>query len=291
MIEYIFTTQLIQIDSFTMADTTITDVETGVDAVQETLSFPVYMIYSRWSLKKMDRFLDDYGGAGFLRIVFGKDDKETDRSIAIMSEDVYNALCEDGYGGDQKDNGSRGRQFRVVPFKLNESSFPGEGRSRTLFVPAPKVLADDEDWMLEKVKEKFRYLEEWGVLPADSWNVSAPLKSRENGGVRGGCFITFKRDVELERIAMARIVLTDTYWPVYDEEERAVFRCYWARERKERKPEEKAKTQVKEKKSPEEAQKEKKKEVKRRRVEWAVKDAKPVKKAPVVPEAVQPTLQ
>lgn len=279
-----------------MADTTITDVEVGAQDAQveqevQALSFPVYMIYSRWSLKRMDRFMDDYGGAGFIRIIFGKDDKETDRSIAIMPKETYTALCEDGYGGDRKEDSSRGRHFRATPFRLNESSFPGEGRSRTLFVPVPKVLGEDDEWVVETIKEKFRNLEEWDILRPDSWSVNAPLKSREKGGVRGGCFITFKREVELERIAMARIILTDTYWPVYDEEEdRSVFRCYWARDRKEREPvvKSQAKGTGKEAKTAAEV----KKEEKRRRVQWVVKDAKPaVKKAPTVPVSPQPELQ
>lgn len=282
-----------------MADTTITDGKTGDHAEQkqssEAVDFPVYMVYSRWSLHKLDTFLQNYGSVGFLRVVFGPNDEETDRTIAILTPDVYEKLCEDGYGDEQhvsKDKRSYGHGCRVIPFKLNDSSYPGEGRNKTLFVPVPKDISSDDTWANSVVHDKLIHLSEWGIIPANSWSINVPLNSREKGGVRGGCFVSFMRNVSLERIAMTRILLTDTYWPPHgsDEDDRAVFRCYWARDR-ERKPVAAASKPVAGKPSSPEDVKKAKEEKKKRAIQHLVKKAQPVaKKAPTVPSAVQPVL-
>ena len=273
-----------------------------VAEVQTQIDFPVYMIYSRWSLNTLDEFLINYGGAGFLRIVFGKEDKETDRTIAILTKNTYDSLCDAGYGENKREDRSYGQGFRVTPFLLNENSYPGEGRNKTLFVPVPKVLGGDDSWVTDAVTEKLQHLAEWDIVPASSWSVKVPLKSREQGGVRGGCFISFKRDVPLERIAMTRVLLTDTYWP--DSEavtERSIFRCFWARDRESRDDrEEKGDRQhddgaAETRKSPEDAKKAKEKaqeEKKRRAIQKFAKKARPVqaKKAPILPVATQPVL-
>lgn len=283
-----------------MADTTTNDGKNGAEPKQE-ITFPVYMIYSGWSLAQMDRHIEQYGGAGLLRIVFGKDDKETNRTIAVLAPETYAALCDDGYGGEERrEDRQYGRGFRIISFKLNDNSYPGEGRNKTLFVPVPKVLGDDETWVMDKICDKLVHLSEWGIIPKDSWNLNLPLRSREEGGVKGGCFISFSRDVPLDRIAMTRILLTDTYWPEQAErdEKRAVFRCFWARDRRAanddgddvvpaegaEKKEGKAVPQ-----SPEDVKKVRE-EKKRRAIQNVAKHARPAgKKAPIVPIAQQPT--
>jgi hypothetical protein len=227
-----------------MADTTnVGAAEVQTEGKKVEIEFPVYMIYSKWSLANMDRFIGQYGGVGFLRIVFGKDDKETDRTIAVLSKETFDVLTKDGYGDTKPDERAYGRGFRVTPFKLNDNSFPGEGRNITLFVPVPKTLGGDDTWVFDRVTEKLKHLAEWGIIDEGSWSVNIPLKSREEGGVRGGCFISFKRDYALERIAMTRILLTDTYWPAsegqgQEQEKRSIFHCYWAREREQREQDE-----------------------------------------------------
>jgi hypothetical protein len=274
-----------------MADTTT--VVSGAGA-QEQCSFPVYMIYSKWSLQQMDTFLKDYGDVGFLRIVYDNDGKETDRTIAIIPHDAYEALCDEGYGDTKQGGRAYGRGFRITPYVLRDNNFPGEGRTRTLFVPVPKTLGGDDSQVIAAVVDKLTHLSEWGIVEDHSWSVNVPLKSREKGGVRGGCFVSFKRDVPTDRIAMVRVLLTDTYWPEQaDSEERSVFRCFWARDRKER-PEKTEKTETSEKKGDSEEVKKTREEKKKAAIQKVVKKARPAKtpqkKAPVVPITPQPTL-
>lgn len=270
-----------------MAATTVVN---GADAkelqAQEQCPFPVYLIYSKWSLSQMDTFLKDFGDVGFLRIMYDNDGKETDRTIAILPSSTYDALCEEGYGDAKQGTRTYGRGFRLSPFLLKDSSFPGEGRTKTLFVPVPKTLGDDDSQVIASVVDKLKHLAEWGIIEENSWLVNVPLKSREKGGVRGGCFISFKRETPLERIAMVRILLTDTYWPEQEwSEERAVFRCFWKRaDRIDR-------GDKSEKPSADQVQKDNN-EKKRDAIRKVVGKARPVqKKAPVVPITAQPVLK
>lgn len=274
-----------------MADTLVDSVvETQEVSTQETPVFPVYLVHSRWSLTKLDAFLSDFGDVGYLRIVYDNAGSETDRTIAVLPQATFDELCNEGY-----DRRQYGKGFVISPFLLKDNNFPGEGRTKTLFVPVPKNLSADDETVVNTITDKLKHLAEWGIVPVESWSVNAPLKSREKGGIRGGCFISFKRDVPLECLAMVRVLLTDTYWPEYGvEEERAVFRCFWARDRKDRT---KGPKGDKGALDPEQDQqlKEARETRKREAIQKVVKKAKPVKgqrkKAPTVPVAVQPTLK
>jgi len=72
-----------------------------------------------------------------------------------------------------------------------------------------------------------------GFNQNDSWKIDFPLKSREYGIGKGGCFVSFKNETPVQNIAMVRVLLTSTYWPEHDEtEKRHFFTCYWARDKK-----------------------------------------------------------
>ena len=262
----------------------------------EKRKFPVYLIRSRWSLSSIDTYLDTYGGAGFLRIIYDSEGRETDRTIAILSEKVYDALVENG-----DDQQKYGKGFSVSPFLLRDNNFPGEGYTNNLFVPVPEELSSDDEAVITTISDKLQHLSDWDILPGDSWSINPLLKSREKGGIKGGCFISFKRDVPNECRAMVRILITDTYWP-----ESAlgsvdtVFRCLWARARKSNfGPKDKKKETGPKDKKKETGPKEEKKEAgpKEKKKETGPKDKKPEqpkrtqKKALVVPIGVQPSLK
>lgn len=199
------------------------------------ISFPVYIIFSRWSLPEIDSFLKDYGEAGFLRVVYDNSGKETDRTLAILPDDVYQSLCNNGYG--ESNDKRSGRGFCIKPFVLRDNSFPPAGRSEVLFVPLPKQTEYEKSFIVDTVNDKLTHLSEWDIIPDNSWNINVPLQSREKGGVKNGCFVSFNKDVSLARISMVRNLLNDTYWPNENvDENRPIFQCFWARVRKQRVP-------------------------------------------------------
>lgn len=225
--------------------------------VSSNKKFPVYVAFSRWSLSHLDSFLSKYGPVGFLRIVYemsknGQGPKETDRNIVIISDETYNKLCAAGYYNDG--NYDAGREFKIAPFVLNDNNYPGPGRLQSLFVPVPQIWMTSDPAVSEVISNKLKHLASWGILPKDSWKITVPVRSRATGGVKGGCYINFDKDVTLPEIAMARVVLTDTNWPDYPPStsagksivgtgtkgkfvkavipvERSIFRCFWTRTR------------------------------------------------------------
>ena len=159
---------------------------------------------------------------------------------------MYDELCEKGYGENiEVDKKSRfyGKGFRITPFSMKDNNYPGEGFTKNIFIPVPKYLENDDAGVISAVNDKLKHLSEWDIIPNKSWAINVPIKSREKGGVTGGCFILFEHNISIEKIAMVRILLTDTYWPdqlgqlpvilsINLEQERSSFRCFWARDRK-----------------------------------------------------------
>lgn len=192
-------------------------------------TFPVYIIYSRWSLEKIEKFLVSHGEVGFLRVVYDSHNRETERTIGIISLETYQKLCDLKYNIREY-----GKGLVIQLFTLKPSHYPGEGRTKTLFVPVPNILANNDQLVLDTINDKLKHLAEWGIIPDNSWSLNLPLESREKGGVKGGCFISFKAEVSLDNITVVRILLTDTYWPTSLEDpnkDRSIFQCFWARAR------------------------------------------------------------
>lgn len=193
-----------------------------------TNEFPVFMIRSKQSLQALDEALSVYGDVGYLRVVYDGEGNETDRSIAVLSFDTFEALCADGF-----DVYSRAHDMVVSQFALLKNHLPGPGRLNSLFVSVPKDAAFTEAFVRGSVVDKLHHLATWNIIPEGSWKITIPLKSREHGGVRGGCFISFAADVNPLAVAMLRLLLTDTYWPEHAEGcDREVFKCFWTRDRK-----------------------------------------------------------
>ncbi|MCJ7636035.1 MAG: hypothetical protein MUO21_00945, partial [Nitrososphaeraceae archaeon] len=99
--------------------------------------------------------------------------------------------------------------------------------------PVPEKFKEADDQVVEVINAKLSHLARNGIIPDNSWNIKIPLRSREKGGVRSGCFISFLKElnVPIERIAMTRVLLSDTEWPRVDDEKYRI-RCAWGRDRK-----------------------------------------------------------
>jgi len=199
------------------------------------VTFPVYMIYSKWSLTQIDNFLKEFGEAEYLRIVYDNKHIETNRTIAILSDEVYKKLCDAGFN-ESKNNG-----FKIKPYIVKE--IDNSIAVRTLFVPVPKEFCNLRDKVKDIISKKIINLSHLGIINESDWNINIPINTREKGDIKKGCYISFNDNVELERISLIRILLTDTYWPeiltldsllskTSDSGERKIFRCLWERKNK-----------------------------------------------------------
>ena len=183
---------------------------------------PIYLIYSRWSLQQIENFLTQYGPVGYLRIILDKAGVETDRTIAIISSDTFELLKKNGY-----DEHQYGKDFMITPFVLRKLASEAK---HSLFVPVPKEIASFDSNVIDEINGRMVHFSEWGIITSDAWQVTAPLLSRETGGIRNGCFITFKKTLPLETVSLIRLLLTDTYWRFTPQGSDPIrFNCYWTR--------------------------------------------------------------
>lgn len=183
----------------------------------------LYIIYSRWSLSRIDRELSSFGKIGLLRIICDGG-KETNRTLALLEDDVYNKLSAKGYADKKMNKG-----FSIAKFNEKALELPSKGCNRNLFVCVPEIFRKDDLKTIDIIDDKLKHLVEWDILPKDSWHVNALLKSREKGSISSGCFIVFDNDVSITTIAKVKILITDNFWPSISLDiEREQFKCLWA---------------------------------------------------------------
>jgi hypothetical protein len=194
----------------------------------------LYIIYSKWSLSRIARELEIYGGIGLLRIVCDGE-KETNRTLALLEDDVYDKLSDKGYTNKKSNKG-----FNIAKFNEKALDLPSKSFTKNLFVPVPEIFRKDDMKTIDIIDDKLKHLVEWDVLPKDSWYVNAILKSREKGAISSGCFIVFDNEMEIGTIAKVKMLITDNFWPSVSEDiEREQFKCLWARKKEHKKDDEK----------------------------------------------------
>lgn len=183
------------------------------------------MIYSGWSLASIQEYLQQYGGAKYLRIIYDfRTSKDTNRTLAVLDEEVYGLLVCNGV-----DKRPGGKDFSISRYILRDSQLPGKDKITKLFIQVPPVFRHRESFVRNSLEEKLHQLAEWNIIPANSWILTIPLQSRETGILRGGCYVSFK-DVSPQAIALVKICINDTCWDKNKTDPLGeVVRCFWAR--------------------------------------------------------------
>jgi hypothetical protein len=221
-------------------------------AEMSSFEFPVFLVRSHKSLSQIESFIKPFGQTVYKRIMYDHEGKDTNRTIVVMEESIFKKMCDEGFefkfdppkavgdGSVIDASGARKEQrkvdFTISRFNLLKSNFPDpEKHTSNLFVPVPDALRGYEPWVREEIVHRLKYFAEYcGILPKDTWEVHIPTVDRETGKIRTGCFIKFAEEVQLASVAMVRILLTDTYWSVNEDEDLKdvqqpfIFKCYWA---------------------------------------------------------------
>jgi hypothetical protein len=177
----------------------------------------LYLIHSSWSLSAIGDLLDNYGPVPFLRIVYDREGQETNRTLALLPPATFTALQQGGYS-----KRVAGRDFVIHPYQVRQESLPQSGQNQSLYFPLPLEL--QEAVVREYLEGELNQLVQLQVIPAGSWTVTVPVRSRTTGAVRGGAFVAFP-DLPVERVALLRTLLSDGTWP----DTEASVRCFWAR--------------------------------------------------------------
>ena len=193
--------------------------------VIETKDYPIYIIYSCWSKERLETFLKGYDpdGVSMLKLIFDANGAETNRTIAILSDKLYQLLIENNYYTCQFFI-----DFKIKKYKLGDYLLPPKDKSTNLFVPIIKKTT--EVYVTQTLNNKLTELAHFGIIEHNSWKLKCPITSRDNGQVILGCFIFFKKEIDIQDIGVVRFLLNNTTWEntgsyKYDN----MLKCYWAK--------------------------------------------------------------
>lgn len=210
-------------------------------STQDSVStYPVYIIFSGVPVNTLKEQLAKFGPFGSLRVVYSND-LVTNRTVALLSKECYEALLDDGYCAFQK-----GGKFGVAPYTFKPTMLPKENQSGSLFVPVPGHFKDEMTSVSDYIDTKLKVCSDFGLIPENSWKLNIPLASRfKNGTIKNGCFITFNEGVKVEDVAAVKTVLDKTFWADLDNDtpseamdnlltvlgpdtDLPLFKCLWA---------------------------------------------------------------
>ena len=188
-------------------------------------SYPViYIIYSNWSIEKITQFLDNIqsNGIGLLKILYDSNGNETNRTIAVIKEELYNQLVTMGYN-----TFSYSVDFKIKKYSLGSYLLPPADKSNNLFIPTIKQVT--ETYVTGIIDDKLKTLANVGIIEPNTWVIKCPKISRDTGIVKQGCFIFFK-NVPIHNIATVRFLINNTFWNENEEKKYDnMIKCHWAK--------------------------------------------------------------
>jgi hypothetical protein len=185
---------------------------------------PVYVIYSGLSLGAIREFLLSYGSenkVGHLRVIYNRDGRETDITIATLDKSLYDTLIGAGF-----DKLKAGIDFTISPYRLIQYNRPSETQTSNFYIPLPKPITLTESQVYSHIVDRLKKLVDFGDLSSRSFRITIPKVSRDTGELKGNCFVSFKKEVPIETIALCRSVLDGSTWVGGKE-----CRCLWSQQR------------------------------------------------------------
>lgn len=189
-------------------------------------NYPIYIIYSSWSLEKMKNFLLGFlpDSISFMKIIYDCQYNETNKTIVVLKEELYNILINQGYGITRFEI-----DFKIKKYKFNDNILPYDDNTN-LFIPVIKKTT--ESIVTTIINNKLEELAKFKIIPEKSWRIKCPINSRETGQIKLGCFIFFKPEITNSNISVVKFLLNNTYWD--DNEDKKydnIVKCYWANPR------------------------------------------------------------
>lgn len=190
--------------------------------------YPVFLVHSNWSLKRINDFLKGFGNGniGSMHVDRDRNGEETNRTICLVDESVYAAMTKGGY--------TRNRDFSIDRYALRPNCYPSKKHAYSFYVPLPRSFKLTEAECRQQLEGKLNELVAFGVLGSEDFVVRIPQDkdSEQNGDIKPFCFVTFKRSVDHDTIAIVKVALDSSWWyPSDSTVNRELTRCYWGRRR------------------------------------------------------------
>lgn len=190
-------------------------------------NYPIYIIYSSWSLNTIKEFLISFlpDSVSFMKIIYDSQSNETNKTIVVLKEQLYNILIQKGYGVNRFEI-----DFKIKKYNFNDNILPSEGNTINLFIPINKKTTDSI--VTGIINAKLEELSDFNIIPKKSWRIKCPVNSRETGQVKLGCFIFFKDEISVYNISVVKFLLNNTYW-INNEDNKYdnIIKCCWANPR------------------------------------------------------------
>lgn len=207
------------------------------------------------TVEAIREFLYDYGigrdGIGSMHVDVTREGSETDRTICLLDESIYDALIREGFGRTPQSADKRRRDdFTISLYHFKpESSTPAPGHTYNFFIQLPKLEGREPDradprsgTAIQRVSMKANTLQKqlgdaveelikFGLIPGESVELKVPFTSRTTGDSKGVAYVTFANNVPRENIAAARVILDKSIvWGSGNVPYR--IKCVYAREMK-----------------------------------------------------------
>lgn len=203
-------------------------------ATQQEKQYPVFLIYSQWSIQNLKEFIQKSmrtpnARIGDIHIDRDRSGNETNRTVTLMDENIYEALIEQGYG-----RRNFNYDFSIARYNLKPYHYPPANYTYNFYIPLPK---DEPGITGTKVKQflnsRLKIFSEFGLIPSNSYSIVVPLVSRETDEPRGTCFVMFNRAQEdPSGVVLAKVLLDNTLW--FDDG--TLLKCFWAFKRPQQQP-------------------------------------------------------
>ena len=196
----------------TVDHTVETKEETDAKTEEPDEDLGIYIVFSSHNLKVIQEWLKKYvpknekisDHIGPMRLVFTKG-ADTDRTLCVFSAAVYAAIERQGL--TIKDEWTK--EYRVTKGHIRKG-LPFENKQRHLYVKAPECLTITQ--VEEQLQQKLKEMARFGIIPEDQFTIKIPFESRSSEQHVGKAFICWRPEVNIRKIAAARMVLQDSLW-------------------------------------------------------------------------------
>lgn len=197
---------------------------------------PIFVIRSNQNLSKIIGWIisetggtpgltlpvNSAGRIGPIRIIRGRNGRETDFSLVIMDENLYNILETKGFSTPppSKENRDKNQVVSQTPticrFNFSKDHYPGKWKNSNVFMALPQNMTSQE--CQNEIEMHLKTAVAFGLITGNSYNINIKLKTREMESSDQGtdhcgrAFIEFKESVEIERIIAVMEMMQHTIW-------------------------------------------------------------------------------
>jgi hypothetical protein len=184
----------------------------------EIPKYPLFIVYSRKSVDYITNFLGNYGALGHdgvygVHVCYDMNGNETNRSLVLCEEDIYEDLVAQGYEKTDQRLPNRQNEFLIDRYRFfPDNHHPKNEQTYNFFIKLPPVTHPaftdcKASHFVSQLERVLNELVRAKVLPDHGYHLNVPMESRTTGKHRGVAYVTFDKNVDRNAIAAARVYI------------------------------------------------------------------------------------